>query len=448
MGLPTWAALSASYFTTMALPELLPRPELGVKRTSISSGWMSACSHKRSFEQSAATVEFCPCRRYYQARGKMKQTIQWHHTWRRLGVAALLFCVLESPAGAWLRGVTPPSAPAVLTLHEAASFFLWIGSDELERLTRRNEVPAWRIGTHWRFDRVGLLAAEAATANAFKAEDLEKLKETGRCIECDLFGAKLSLANLPGVNLSGADLSRASLTGADLSGANLSGANLTGAYLSGADLSGGNLKGANLSWARLISADLSRADLSGANLSEANLGRAKLSGANLSEANFHGVSLVRANLAGINLVSADLSRADLSRADLSDANLGKAKLIGANLVHADLSRADLSGANLSKANLEGANLIQTNLTGADLNGASLVRAEPIGADLSGANLQRANLNGADLRFAVLIGTNLTGALLHAANLDGAKGLTLRQLDHACGDAKTKLSPNLSVRTCP
>ena len=108
----------------------------------------------------------------------------------------MLFCVLESPAGAWLRGVTPPSAPAVLTLHEAASFFLWIGSDELERLTRRNEAPAWRIGTHWRFDRVGLLAAEAATANAFKAEDLEKLKETGRCIECDLFGAKLSFSQL------------------------------------------------------------------------------------------------------------------------------------------------------------------------------------------------------------------------------------------------------------
>ncbi len=56
--------------------------------------------------------------------------------------------------------------------------------------------------------------------------------------------------------------------------------------------------------------------------------------------------------------------------------------------------------------------------------------------------------GADLKFAVLIWTNLTGAVLHAANLDGAEGLTLRQLDRACGDAKTKLPPNLSVRSCP
>jgi uncharacterized protein YjbI with pentapeptide repeats len=210
----------------------------------------------------------------------MKQTTRRHHAWRRLGVAALLFCVLDAPAGAGQWGVTPPSAPAVLRLHEAARF-LRIGSDELERLARRDEVPAWRIETHWRFDRVALLAAEAANTHAFEAEDLEKLEQTGRCIKCDLFGAKLSVANLPGVNLSGADLSRASLTGADLSGANLSGANLTGAHLSGANLSGVNLKGANLSWTRLISADLSRADLSGADLSEANLGRAKLSGANL-----------------------------------------------------------------------------------------------------------------------------------------------------------------------
>ena len=79
----------------------------------------------------------------------------------------MLFCVLDAPAGAGLQGVTPPSAPAVLTLHEAARF-LRIGSGELERLVRRNEVPALRIGTHWRFDRVALLAAEAATAHALR----------------------------------------------------------------------------------------------------------------------------------------------------------------------------------------------------------------------------------------------------------------------------------------
>ncbi len=151
----------------------------------------------------------------------------------------MLFCVLDAPAGATQR--------AVLTLQEAAHL-LRMGSDELERLARRNEVPAWRIGAHWRFDRDSLLAAVAAVAadaHAFEAEDLEKLKETGRCIKCDLFNAKLIGANLPGVNLSGADLNRASLIKADLSGADLSGANLSGANLAHADLSGADLSEAD-----------------------------------------------------------------------------------------------------------------------------------------------------------------------------------------------------------
>ncbi len=228
----------------------------------------------------------------------MNQTTRRHHAWWRLEVAVLLFCILGGPAGAEHPGVTPPSAPAVLTLPEAAHL-LRVGVDELNRLARRNEDPMRRrMGCQWRFNRAAVLATVAANGHAFEAEDLEKLKETGRCIKCDLFGAKLI------------------------------------------------------------------------------------------------------------------------------------------------------GADLSEANLEGANLIRANLSGADLNGANLVGAKPIGADLQGANLSRASLNGADLRFAVLIGTNLTGAVLDAANLDGAEGLTLRQLGHACGDAKTKLPPDLSVRSCP
>ena len=176
----------------------------------------------------------------------MKQTTRRRHAWWRLGFAALLFCLLGAPAGANQR--------AALTLQEAAQL-LRIGVDELDRLARLDEVPAWSVGGHWRFDRaalLALLAAEAATAHAFEAEDLEKLKETGRCIKCDLFGAELSGAKLPGVNLSGADLNRARLINVDLSGANLSGADLTWADLSGADLSQANLKGADLSAANLI----------------------------------------------------------------------------------------------------------------------------------------------------------------------------------------------------
>ena len=57
----------------------------------------------------------------------------------------------------------------------------------------------------------------ASSASAFDPEDLQKLKDTNECVECDL-----SKANLPPVTL---------LLGANLTGANLTDANLTSALL-------------------------------------------------------------------------------------------------------------------------------------------------------------------------------------------------------------------------
>jgi uncharacterized protein YjbI with pentapeptide repeats len=51
----------------------------------------------------------------------------------------------------------------------------------------------------------------ASSASAFDPIDLEKLAETGNCVECDLSGA----------DLSGADLEQAYIMRSDLSGANL-----------------------------------------------------------------------------------------------------------------------------------------------------------------------------------------------------------------------------------
>jgi uncharacterized protein YjbI with pentapeptide repeats len=93
-------------------------------------------------------------------------------------------------------------------------------------------------------------------AFAFNAADLQKLKATGSCVDCDLSGAVLIHWNL---------------SGADLSGVNLAGANLTDAYLVGANLSGANLSSAILTGASLAHADLSRAKLSAANLLFVNL---------------------------------------------------------------------------------------------------------------------------------------------------------------------------------
>ena len=83
----------------------------------------------------------------------------------------------------------------------------------------------------------------ASSAFAFDPADVQKLKDTNKCVECNLYKAILSGANLRIANLIRANLSGADLSGADLIGANLSGANLIGADLDGADLIGAIMNG-------------------------------------------------------------------------------------------------------------------------------------------------------------------------------------------------------------
>lgn len=85
----------------------------------------------------------------------------------------------------------------------------------------------------------------ASSASAFDPDDLQKLKDTGECMGCDLSGANLGMD----ANLEGANLARA-----DLEGANLFKANLFKAFLVDADLTD----------ARLLSANLEDASLRGA----------------------------------------------------------------------------------------------------------------------------------------------------------------------------------------
>jgi len=80
----------------------------------------------------------------------------------------------------------------------------------------------------------------------FNGEDVERLRTTNRCRNCDLVGAHLPGANLSGADLSGANLSGAYLVHVDLAGADLSGANLSGAHLLDAKLSGTRLSNARL----------------------------------------------------------------------------------------------------------------------------------------------------------------------------------------------------------
>ncbi len=91
---------------------------------------------------------------------------------------------------------------------------------------------------------------------AGSGEHLQKLQQTGICVQCDLRGALLGNANLPGANLAGANLENADLRSANLQGANLELANLSGANLEGANLQGAKLNGTLLNGANLCRATL------------------------------------------------------------------------------------------------------------------------------------------------------------------------------------------------
>ena len=56
----------------------------------------------------------------------------------------------------------------------------------------------------------------ANSASAFDPDDLQKLKDTNSCVECNLRGADLRDADLEGANLRHADLEGALMKGAIL----------------------------------------------------------------------------------------------------------------------------------------------------------------------------------------------------------------------------------------
>ena len=59
----------------------------------------------------------------------------------------------------------------------------------------------------------------ASSASAFDPDDLQKLKDTSNCYQCDLAGADLAGADLRGADLSAANLSEATLPFAYVNGA-------------------------------------------------------------------------------------------------------------------------------------------------------------------------------------------------------------------------------------
>jgi uncharacterized protein YjbI with pentapeptide repeats len=111
--------------------------------------------------------------------------------------------------------------------------------------------------------------------------------------------------------------------------------------------------------------------------------------------------------------------------------------VGCDLSGADLTNTCVKAHDLHGANFDGANATLMCMSFANFTGASFR-----GTDLSAANLAGARMDGADLTGAKTAITSFLGT-----DLRHVKGLTQKQLDAACGDAKTLLPPGLKVHTC-
>jgi uncharacterized protein YjbI with pentapeptide repeats len=111
-------------------------------------------------------------------------------------------------------------------------------------------------------------------------------------------------------------------------------------------------------------------------------------------------------------------------------------------VGCDLRGADLTNTCVKEHDLHGANFDGANATLMCMSFANFTNASFRGTELSGANLAGAKMDGADMTGAK---TSITSFL--GTDLRRVKGLTQKQLDVACGDAKTRLPPGLTVHTC-
>ena len=108
-----------------------------------------------------------------------------------------------------------------------------------------------------------------AAATAGPNSDLERLKATGSCVNCDLQQASLRGLEMPDVNLSGSNLREADLKGVRLPRSKFREADLRRSEMEKADLKEADFRGALLRDADLEKSDITSGKFGGADLREA-----------------------------------------------------------------------------------------------------------------------------------------------------------------------------------
>lgn len=173
--------------------------------------------------------------------------------------------------------------------------------------------------------------------------------------------------------------------------------------------------------------------LSGTDFGKSTFDRAILTATDFSGAQFAGSTFVRC----------EVTRTSFRNADLSGANLEKCSghrtvFDGARMENAILQKAEFNRSSFMRAKLKGADLSKADFGRAAFDGADLTGVNFWLANLSRARFPGAQLSGADFREAYTYRTDFSGA-----DLSSVTHLTQKQIDLACGDAKTALPPGLS-----
>jgi uncharacterized protein YjbI with pentapeptide repeats len=175
------------------------------------------------------------------------------------------------------------------------------------------------------------------------------------------------------------------------------------------------LGGSVLDGADLRGTDFTFTDLRGSSFKKANLEKAKLIRTSLASSQLQGGNFVKVEAYRGDFSDADAENAKFNSAEMQRANFQNAKLVGTDFSKAELGRADFEGATLTGAKFSMANLSRSRFEGAKFTG-------PI--DFANAFLLLARIEGLDL--------------------SAATGLEQKQVDIACGDAKTKLPQGLTA----
>ncbi|MCI4664728.1 MAG: pentapeptide repeat-containing protein [Neomegalonema sp.] len=282
-------------------------------------------------------------------------------------------------------------------------------------------------------------------------------------IRADLSKSKLRRATFDGASLHGAILSGADLSFSSFVGAKFDHAVLGGARMEDSDFTQASLRHTNFAGVKTLrmvalEADFSNATLLGCEFEEPDLRRSVWTKAKAESCTFKTAQFDFAKLDGATMRSVkfldrtSMGKVSANGADFQGAVFEDLQAVGAKFRSADFfkttitggrfRRADFSRAIFSDAKITGANMIEVSLRGADFRGAALTDVDLRKADLREIKFGRTIFKGVKLAGADLVDADFSGA-----DLSTVIGLTQKQLNRACGDARTKLPVGLTLKTC-